>query len=76
MVSRDHGLPGFGLRARGAASGALIVPIVPARRGKRGLPDIFVPRAIVHVPEVPVLGTGKIDYVNVGQLAAGLERAS
>ena len=40
-----------------------------------GLPEIFVPRAIVHVPEVPVLGTGKIDYVNVGQLAQ-LERAS
>jgi acyl-[acyl-carrier-protein]-phospholipid O-acyltransferase/long-chain-fatty-acid--[acyl-carrier-protein] ligase len=35
-----------------------------------GLPEIFVPRAIVPVPKVPILGTGKIDYVTSGQLAA------
>jgi acyl-[acyl-carrier-protein]-phospholipid O-acyltransferase/long-chain-fatty-acid--[acyl-carrier-protein] ligase len=52
---------------RGALAGA-------AREA--GLPEIFVPRAIVHAPQIPLLGTGKIDYVNVGQLAAGLERAS
>jgi acyl-[acyl-carrier-protein]-phospholipid O-acyltransferase/long-chain-fatty-acid--[acyl-carrier-protein] ligase len=35
-----------------------------------GLPEIFVPRMIVPVPKVPILGTGKIDYVTSGQLAA------
>jgi acyl-[acyl-carrier-protein]-phospholipid O-acyltransferase/long-chain-fatty-acid--[acyl-carrier-protein] ligase len=41
-----------------------------------GLPEIFVPRAIVPVPQVPVLGTGKIDYVRVGQLAVVMQKAS
>ena len=35
-----------------------------------GLPEIFVPRAIVPVPSIPILGTGKIDYVSVLTLAA------
>ena len=34
-----------------------------------GVPDIFVPKAIVKVPQVPILGTGKTDYVTAGQLA-------
>ena len=34
-----------------------------------GLPELFVPRAIACVAAIPVLGSGKIDYVNVGQLA-------
>jgi len=34
-----------------------------------GLPEIFVPRLIVPVPHVPILGTGKIDYVSAAQLA-------
>jgi len=41
-----------------------------------GLPELFVPRAVACVASVPVLGTGKIDYVNVGQLASQLARAS
>ena len=41
-----------------------------------GLPEIFVPRTIVPVPKVPILGTGKIDYVSSGQLATELLRAS
>jgi acyl-[acyl-carrier-protein]-phospholipid O-acyltransferase / long-chain-fatty-acid--[acyl-carrier-protein] ligase len=41
-----------------------------------GLPEIFVPRTIVAVPKVPILGTGKIDYVTSSQLAAELGRAS
>jgi len=36
-----------------------------------GLPEIFVPRAIVVVPKLPILGTGKVDYVSVAQLASG-----
>ena len=34
-----------------------------------GMPEIFVPRAIARVAAVPVLGTGKIDYVEVLRLA-------
>jgi acyl-[acyl-carrier-protein]-phospholipid O-acyltransferase/long-chain-fatty-acid--[acyl-carrier-protein] ligase len=34
-----------------------------------GLPEIFVPRVIVPVKEVPILGTGKVDYVGVLRLA-------
>jgi acyl-[acyl-carrier-protein]-phospholipid O-acyltransferase/long-chain-fatty-acid--[acyl-carrier-protein] ligase len=34
-----------------------------------GLPEIFVPRSIAHVASVPLLGTGKIDYVSVSRLA-------
>ena len=41
-----------------------------------GLPEIFVPRSIVPVPHVPILGTGKIDYVSAGQMAIELMRAS
>jgi acyl-[acyl-carrier-protein]-phospholipid O-acyltransferase/long-chain-fatty-acid--[acyl-carrier-protein] ligase len=37
----------------------------------RGLPEIFVPRAVKHVPRIPVLGTGKTDYVTIARLAAG-----
>jgi acyl-[acyl-carrier-protein]-phospholipid O-acyltransferase/long-chain-fatty-acid--[acyl-carrier-protein] ligase len=37
-----------------------------------GLPEIFVPRSIVPVPKVPILGTGKIDYVSATQLATEL----
>ncbi|MBV9571204.1 MAG: AMP-binding protein [Alphaproteobacteria bacterium] len=35
-----------------------------------GVPEIAVPRRIVHVDEVPILGTGKTDYVRVQSLAA------
>lgn len=35
-----------------------------------GVPEIAVPKKIVTVAEVPVLGTGKLDYVAVARLAA------
>jgi acyl-[acyl-carrier-protein]-phospholipid O-acyltransferase/long-chain-fatty-acid--[acyl-carrier-protein] ligase len=41
-----------------------------------GLPEIFVPRVVVHVPSVPLLGAGKVDYVGVNKLAAELAHAS
>ena len=41
-----------------------------------GLPEIFIPRAIVPVAKVPILGTGKIDYVSAGKMAAELAAAS
>ena len=34
-----------------------------------GAPEIAVPRKIIRVPEVPVLGTGKTDYVAVERMA-------
>jgi len=37
-----------------------------------GLPELFLPRSIAHVASVPLLGTGKIDYVSVTQLASAL----
>jgi acyl-[acyl-carrier-protein]-phospholipid O-acyltransferase/long-chain-fatty-acid--[acyl-carrier-protein] ligase len=41
-----------------------------------GLPELFVPRAIACVPTVPILGTGKVDYLQVGQLAVARANAS
>ena len=49
--------------------------IVAAAR-EAGLPEIYVPRSIAKVKSVPLLGSGKVDYVNVGQLASELARAS
>jgi acyl-[acyl-carrier-protein]-phospholipid O-acyltransferase/long-chain-fatty-acid--[acyl-carrier-protein] ligase len=34
-----------------------------------GAPDLAVPRRIVKVPEVPVLGSGKTDYVAIQRMA-------
>ncbi len=57
---------------RGDASRAALT----AAAREAGLPEIFVPRTIVPVPHVPILGTGKIDYVTAGQMAIELGRAS
>jgi acyl-[acyl-carrier-protein]-phospholipid O-acyltransferase/long-chain-fatty-acid--[acyl-carrier-protein] ligase len=50
-------------------------PLAAAAR-EGGLPEIFVPRSIVRVPKIPILGTGKVDYVSAGKLAADLAQAS
>ena len=34
-----------------------------------GAPELAVPRKIIKVPEVPVLGTGKTDYVAIQRMA-------
>jgi acyl-[acyl-carrier-protein]-phospholipid O-acyltransferase / long-chain-fatty-acid--[acyl-carrier-protein] ligase len=34
-----------------------------------GVPELFVPSHIVRAPEVPVLGTGKTDYVAIQRIA-------
>jgi acyl-[acyl-carrier-protein]-phospholipid O-acyltransferase/long-chain-fatty-acid--[acyl-carrier-protein] ligase len=35
-----------------------------------GVPELAVARKILHVDQVPVLGTGKTDYTSVTKLAA------
>jgi len=34
-----------------------------------GVSDLAVPRRIIHIEDVPVLGTGKTDYVRVQEIA-------
>ncbi len=42
-----------------------------------GAPEIAVPRRIIRVPEIPVLGTGKTDYVAIQRMVdAELSRAA
>ncbi len=41
-----------------------------------GAPELAVPRKIVRVPEVPVLGTGKTDYVAIRRMAETGARAA
>lgn len=36
-----------------------------------GQPERVVPRSVVHVAAMPLLGTGKVDYVSLGRIAAG-----
>jgi acyl-[acyl-carrier-protein]-phospholipid O-acyltransferase/long-chain-fatty-acid--[acyl-carrier-protein] ligase len=40
-----------------------------------GAPELAVPRKIVRVPEIPVLGTGKTDYVAIQRMAETEARA-
>jgi acyl-[acyl-carrier-protein]-phospholipid O-acyltransferase/long-chain-fatty-acid--[acyl-carrier-protein] ligase len=61
VLVTDHGDPSRGALATAARDA--------------GLPEIYVPRAIARVDAIPILGTGKIDYVNVGRLASELARA-
>ncbi len=37
--------------------------------GTRGIPELMIPRTIVPVEKLPLLGTGKIDYRAAGELA-------
>ena len=58
-----------------------VVTLPDAKRGEQIVlvtdhKEACVPRAIACVAAIPVLGTGKIDYVNVGQLASQLAAAS
>jgi acyl-[acyl-carrier-protein]-phospholipid O-acyltransferase/long-chain-fatty-acid--[acyl-carrier-protein] ligase len=41
-----------------------------------GAPELAVPRKIVRVPEIPVLGTGKTDYVAIQKMAETDARAA
>jgi len=50
-------------------------PLAASAR-EAGLPEIFVPRVILCVAKVPLLGTGKIDYVTASKMAMELATAS
>ena len=45
-----------------------VAPLV-AHAQSIGAPELAVPRRIVKIPEVPVLGTGKTDYVAIQRMA-------
>ncbi len=48
-----------------------------AHAQKIGAPELAVPRKIIRVPEIPVLGTGKTDYVALQRIVeAELRRAA
>ena len=36
---------------------------------QQGVPELMIPRVIIHVAELPVLGSGKTDYVSLSRLA-------
>ena len=41
-----------------------------------GVPELAVPRQVLHVDELPVLGTGKVDYVTLNSMAEELVAAA
>jgi acyl-[acyl-carrier-protein]-phospholipid O-acyltransferase/long-chain-fatty-acid--[acyl-carrier-protein] ligase len=51
-------------------------PALIAAARDQGLPEIFVPRAVVPVDAIPLLGSGKVDYAAVTKLAGNLAGVS
>ena len=56
-------------------SDATVGPLL-AHAQALGAPELSVPRKIVTIPEVPVLGTGKTDYVAIQRMAETEARAA
>jgi len=75
------GMHGASAQANGAQGEALVLlttdaaltseALADAAR-KRGVPEIAVPRKIHRVDSLPLLGTGKFDYVSLKYLAEAL----
>jgi acyl-[acyl-carrier-protein]-phospholipid O-acyltransferase/long-chain-fatty-acid--[acyl-carrier-protein] ligase len=55
--------------------GATVAALV-AHAQAQGIPELSAPRKIVKVPEIPVLGTGKTDYVAIQRLVETEARAA
>ena len=55
--------------------GATVAELV-AHAQTLGVPELSAPRKIVKVPEIPVLGTGKTDYVAIQRLVETEARAA
>jgi acyl-[acyl-carrier-protein]-phospholipid O-acyltransferase/long-chain-fatty-acid--[acyl-carrier-protein] ligase len=51
---------------------ALSRELLAAKARELGVPDLAVPRKIHRVDSLPLLGTGKIDYVTLKRLAEGI----
>ncbi len=34
-----------------------------------GVPELAVPKRIIHIDAIPVLGTGKVDYTRIERMA-------
>ena len=54
---------------------AEVAPLI-AHAQAIGAPELSVPRKIVRVPEIPLLGTGKTDYVAIQRMAETDARAT
>jgi acyl-[acyl-carrier-protein]-phospholipid O-acyltransferase/long-chain-fatty-acid--[acyl-carrier-protein] ligase len=52
------------------------VATLSAHARETGAPDLIVPSRIVRVPEIPLLGTGKTDYVAIQRMAESEARAA
>ena len=44
-----------------------------AHARKIGLPELFLPRTIIHVERLPLLGSGKPDYKAIAELVRQAE---
>ncbi|MBT4922144.1 MAG: AMP-binding protein [Rickettsiales bacterium] len=48
------------------------IPEISKYVKSKGIMDLTIPKVIVNVAAIPLLGTGKVDYVKVNNLALGL----
>ena len=71
VLSRSHPKKGEELLLVTDKTDAERQPLIQCAREK-GLPELWVPRAIIIVQEIPVMGTGKIDLVMTQQLVVDM----
>jgi acyl-[acyl-carrier-protein]-phospholipid O-acyltransferase/long-chain-fatty-acid--[acyl-carrier-protein] ligase len=57
------------------ATQELSVEILRSRLLEAGLPNLWIPRIVLRVDKIPMLGTGKIDLKACRQLAIALNEA-
>jgi acyl-[acyl-carrier-protein]-phospholipid O-acyltransferase/long-chain-fatty-acid--[acyl-carrier-protein] ligase len=69
VISLPDARKGESLLLVTSRAGAEVRDILAFAR-ERGVSEIMVPRAVLVVPSVPLLGTGKVDYLAVEQMVA------